>query len=127
VDRSKKAIHARRLRMREMAADGYTSRQIAAELGLSEEGCRTILRAESIDVPADRAVGITKRHDSNRIVDQMVLDAENLTADVRLIEFGDLAPERIGAWLDSLHQSAKSLRSFIQRLTQEQKKHGEAA
>lgn len=126
-DRSRKAVSARRDRMRAMAADGYTSIQIAADLGLSVEGCRTILRAEAIDVPADRAVGVTKRHDSNRIVDQMVLDAENLTADVNLIEFDELDADRIGGWLDSLTQAHKSLRTFVNRLTQEHKKHGQAA
>jgi hypothetical protein len=88
--------------MRAMAGEGYTSRQIAAELGLSEDGCRATLKHEGIHVPADKATRGTHRHDSNRIVDQIVADAENLTEGVNLIDFAELDRERIGEWADSL-------------------------
>lgn len=127
IDKSKTAIKQRRDRMREMAAEGRTSRQIAAAVGIAEEGCRVILREQGIDVPADRVVGKSKRHDANRIVEQMVMDAENLTSDVGLIEFSQLDRERLGEWVDSLIASKKSLEVFIRQLIKEKQKHVEAA
>lgn len=127
LDTTSRAVQARRDRLREMAEQGFTSRQIAAELGISEAGCKDIAKKESIDVHADRVTGKLHRHDSNRIVEHMVMDAENLTADVNLIEFSALDAERLGEWIDSLNASRKSLGAFIQRLIKEQQKHGQAA
>lgn len=127
VDTSRDAVKRRRERMREMAAEGYTSRQIAAELELSDTGCRVIMRDEGIDVPADKATKGSHRHDSNRIVERMVMDAENLTEGANLIEFADLDRERLAEWLRSLAQSRDKLGAFIRRLTKEQQRNGEAA
>jgi len=127
MDKTKAGVQQRREAMRRMAGDGYTSRQIAAALGLSEEGCRAALRDHGIAVPADAAVRGTQRHDSTRIVEHIVMDAENLTADVHLIDFSALDRAQIADWLDSLTQSRVKLGAFIKRLTQEQKQHGEAA
>ncbi len=126
-DRSKAASVKRIEEMRTMAAEGYTTRQIAAKLEVSEEGCHKILRREGVDVPADKAVGKSKRHDSDRIVEHMVMDAENLTADTNLIEFSGLDRERLGGWIDSLIASKKALDLFIRRLIKEQRKYGKAA
>lgn len=115
-DKSKAAVADRRDRMRAMAADGYTSRQIAADLRLSDEGCRRVLRAEGIDVPADAAIRNAHRHDSDRIVEHMVMDAENLTADVNLIDFEDLDPTKIEGWVTSLQASRRRLTAFLMRL-----------
>jgi DNA-binding NarL/FixJ family response regulator len=127
VDKSRKAIADRRDQMRKMAEKGYTSRQIAAALGLSEDGCRATMRELGIDISADRAVGKTKRHDSNRILTQIVMDAENLTEGVNLIDFADIDRSQIPDWLRSLQESRDKLGAFIRRLMKEQQKNGEAA
>lgn len=127
LDRSRDAIIDRRDRMRALAAAGHTSRQIAAEVGLSEQGCRATMRNEGIDVPADRVTGKLRRHDATRIIEQMVMDAENLTADVNLIDFSAVDRASVPRWLDSLIASQKSLAAFIRRLKQETDTHGEAA
>lgn len=127
VDKSRDGVQARRDQMRAMAAEGYTSRQIAAELGLSEEGCRATLRKENIDVPADLVAKGTRKHDSTRILEHIVMDAENLTADVHLIDFSALDGAQIAGWLASLNASRDKLGAFIRRLMKEQQKHGEAA
>jgi hypothetical protein len=124
---SPQAVRDRRARMRTMAADGYTSIQIADELGLNVQATRAALRQEAIEVPGDRATSHSKRHDSTRIVEHIVMDADNLTADVNLIEFSSLEPDRLGEWVDSLIASKRALDAFIKRLIKEQQKHGEAA
>lgn len=125
-DRSRDGVIKRRSRMREMAAEGYSSRQMASVLGLTFDGCRDILLKEGIDVPADRAVGKTKRHDSNRIVETIVADAENLTEGMQLIEFAMLDRDRLPDWLQSLQASRDKLGVLIRRLTKEQQ-NGQAA
>jgi DNA-binding CsgD family transcriptional regulator len=89
-DKSKAAVAKRRDQMRTMAADGYSVPQIAERLDIDERTCRGWIIKDGIDVPADRAVGRTKRHDSNRIVEQIVMDAANLTEGVNLVEFSSL-------------------------------------
>lgn len=127
LDKTKAGVLQRREQMREMAESGHTSRQIASALGVGEEVLRRTLRAEGIDVHADRAVGRIHKHDANRIVDRIVMDAENLTEGVNLIEFEDLDRERLAEWLGSLSASRDKLSSFIRRLMKEKEKHGEAA
>lgn len=125
-DKSRAAIAERRERMRSMAAEGYTSRQIAGAIGLTDESCRIALKKEGIDVPADKVTRGHHHHDSNRIVERMVMDAEHLTADESLIVFTDLDRAQLQVWIDSLCASQKALGSFIRRL-KEQQKRGEAA
>lgn len=127
LDKSREAVRQRRERMRVLAAEGYTSLQIASDLGIGIEGCRATLRSEGIDVPADKVTHHSRRHDANRIVSQTVMDAEHLTADVNLVDFSELDPTQIGGWLESLNASRRALGAFIRRLEEEHKKHGEAA
>jgi hypothetical protein len=124
--KSRVAVQQRRDQMRTMAASGYSSAQIAAALGLSDVGCRVTLKREGIEVPGDATKGL-HRHDSTRIVQHIVMDAENLTADVNLVVFADLDSAQFGVWIDSLRASRKQLDSFIQRLLKEQQKHVSAA
>lgn len=127
LDRSRQATDQRREQMRELAAQGQSSRQIAATVGLSEAGCRNTLREQGIEVPADRVLGKLRRHKASRIVESMVMDAENLTADVELIVFEELDPTRLAEWVRSLTASRNKLGEFIRRLMKEKQKHGEAA
>lgn len=127
VERTGAARQARQDQMRTMAADGHSSRQIASAVGLNEEGCRATLRKLGIDVPADRVLGKAKRHQADRILDTIVMDADNLTNEVTLIVFADLEPSRLGGWLQSLKASRDKLGELIRRLMKEQQKHGQAA
>jgi len=120
VDRSQSAVARRRKDIADMAQRGYTTHQIASAIGLTYDATSRIAKTEGIVVHADRVVGSAKRHDSTRIVETMVMDAENLTGDVNLIDFGALPQESLARWIDSLEASHKSLASFIRRLKKEQ-------
>lgn len=126
-DQTRAAVAARRTQIREMAEGGYSGPQIAQAVGLSLDGTRAIAKHEGIDIPADRVVGKIKRHDSNRIVEQIVADAENLIEGLALIDFAELDRTQITGWLKSLQGSRNNLGGFIRRLMKEQQKHGEAA
>jgi transposase-like protein len=126
IDYSRSGVKARHARMRELAATGHTSRQIAAELGLSEEGCRGVLRKLRIVVLGDAVTRGLHHHDSNRIMARIVADAEDLAAGADLIDFRTLDRAQFAEWVDTLRQARTTLSTFIKRLTQEQL-HGEAA
>jgi len=126
-DQSREAIEARRARIREMAAGQYTSQQIADAVGLTDIHVREVARRFGIDISADRAMGKMFRHDANRIVSRIVLDAENLLEGLGLIEYRDLERAQIPAWLTSLKKCREQLSTFIRRLGEEQSHNGEAA
>jgi hypothetical protein len=123
ADKSREAVAARRNSIREMAERGFTSHQIASSLGIGRDAVTIIAKSEGITLHADRVVGGVKRHDSTRILENMVMDAEHLTADVGLIDFSDLDPSRMADWLRSLKTSRDKLGEFIRVLMKEQQKH----
>lgn len=127
MDRSRAAIKRRRQDIADMAGRGFSTIQIAAEIGMDESTVSKVAKAESIVIHADRLVAGRKRHDANRVVEQTVMDAENLTAGVELVAFDELDPAKLGAWIDSLKQSQRALGEFIKRLIKEHSKHGQAA
>jgi ParB-like chromosome segregation protein Spo0J len=119
LDRTPAARADRETTMRQMAEAGYTSRQIAAKVGFGEPHCRRTLRRLGIEVPADRAVAKTKRHDSTRIIERIVLDAENVTECFDLMDFREIDRARIPEWLESLNASRDKLAALIRRLGKE--------
>jgi DNA-binding CsgD family transcriptional regulator len=125
VDRSPEAVARRIATIRTMAAEGYTSRQICAAVRLGIETVHNISKRESIDIPADRVVGKTQRHNANRIVGRIVMDAETLTDGVELVNFMELDPAQIPDWLRALKAARDNLGVFIRRLMQEQQSHVE--
>lgn len=127
IDNSRDGVSARRERMREMAAEGNRSDQIADAVGISAQACRAIMRREGIDVPADRVTGRMRLIDSNRVLQAMVDTADGLTADVGLITFSELDTERLDDWLQSLVRSRRALSAFITRLSKEVGSDVEAA
>lgn len=116
LDKTRAGVKERREQMQAMATEGHSSRQIAAALGISEEGCRATMRQAGIDVPADRVMRNTRRVDANRILEHIVSDAENLTEGAQLIDYAAVDPDRLGEWIDSLVASHKKLASFIRQL-----------
>jgi hypothetical protein len=115
-DKSQKAVRARLVRIRKLAADGATSDGIARAVGLSTASVRAIVKREGIDVPADRSLAYVKRPTSRRIVEGMLAQAESLTADVELINLDDLPLDQFGLWLSGFRGAAAALNHFIRKL-----------
>lgn len=103
-----------------MAARGFTTRQIAATLDITEPRIAEIAKAEGIVIHADRVMGKTKRIDPNRVIEQMAFQAASITADVDLIDFAAIDRARLPEWLSSLKSSRDQLGAFIRRLMKEQ-------
>lgn len=109
-------------RVTEMAERGYTSPQIAREVGMTEEGLRAGARREGIDIRADRIVGNARRLDMRRVISQTVadLDAMAVTTGSLITTDGILAArievEEIQEWVDSLNQSLAALRKATNQI-----------
>lgn len=110
------ASAARSAKVRQMAAEGHTTRQIATAVNLSESGVKYICDRDGIDVPADVVASRTRRLDSNRIVEQTVIGLEGETQGLDLIDFDDLDPDRIADWVTSLTNSLRLLNRFSKQL-----------
>lgn len=111
----------RREQIRDLAASGHDSAQIAAAVGIAQASCRNILRQEGIDCPGDRAHGRARKHDPARILQQIVMDAENLLIGDDLIDYTQLriSPARLAEWIAALDAARDALGSFIRKLRKE--------
>ncbi len=99
---------------REMAAEGYTSRQIGEAIGVKNMG--DFKARHGVVVPADDVVGKTRLHDSNRIVSETVHELAGTVMALALVEFDRLDPGQIAGWADSLSDSLRSLNRFNKQL-----------
>lgn len=123
--KSRSNVERRHERIKEMAAEGYSVSQIAADVKLSEQSVRNWGKSAGIDFIANRVMGKPQRHDPNRIVSTIVMDAQHLTGEVDLIDFAALGRSQLPEWIASLNESKRALASFIRRL--EKESHGKAA
>lgn len=119
-DKSHAAVVERENAVRRMAAEGHTSAQIAAVLGLSYEGVRGIANRIGVVIPADVVVGgRRKKHDPNRIVTTIVHDLEGARIAIGLIDFTDLDRGEIQTWINSLAESIKAIQALKTALAKE--------
>lgn len=100
----------------DLAAQGYSSRQMPAKVGVTEETVRQIARDYGIEIPADKAVGRARRHDSHRIATETVATLEGLAIGVDLINYDDIDPRDARQWADSLTNSLRALNRFAKQI-----------
>lgn len=117
--KSKAAVEARVAKAKEMAAEGYTSRQIAKAIGITVETMPDFRKRHGIEVPADAVIGTTARHDANRVVEQLVLAVAIPDTAIDLIDPSALDHDRIDEWVSSLSDSIRSLTTLRNLLKKE--------
>jgi len=91
------------------------------KVGVAEERIREIARAYNIEIPADKVMGKTRRHDSNRIARETVNALEGLAMGADLIDYADIDQGEAAHWATSLDESLKVLNRFrkqIKEMTQ---------
>jgi hypothetical protein len=116
-DRSGEASVRRREIIREMAAAGYTSRQISDRIGTRDDRVRQIAREMATPIHADEALGRNHRRiDSNRIVRETVHALEGLVMGVELVTIDDLDPSEIKGWAVSLTDSIRVLNRLVKQM-----------
>ena len=114
--KSRAGVDARVTKARQMAEEGYTSRQIAAAIGIGVESMPEFRGRHGIEVPADKAVGRPRRHDSTRILNETVTTLEAVVMGLDLIEVTDLDQHEVEHWAASLTNSIRSLNRFTTKL-----------
>ncbi len=92
-----------------LASMGYSTRQIAPQLGIGEPAVYEIQKDYQIDIPADKYVKGRRRVDTNRIISQTVSALEGLTYGLELINPDDIDQGQAQTWLDSLTESIQAL------------------
>lgn len=107
----------------DLAAQGYSSRQMPARVGVTEESVRQIARDYDIEIPADKAIRKTRRLDHFRIAERTVQALEGLATGLELLDYEALEVDRTEAWhwATSLNDSLKALNRFrnqIKEMTQ---------
>lgn len=99
-----------------LADKGNASSQIARIVGVSEEWVRQTARDHSIEIPADKAVGKTRRIDSVRVVREAVSTLEGLLITLPLVDVASLDPREASEWTASLDQSIRALYRFNKKI-----------
>lgn len=103
-------------RIAELAARGYSSRQIAPKLGLSEQYVRRLISEYDIDIPADKSVRNTRRINSTQVVVNTATALEGLVAGIDLIDYDAIDVQEVRQWATSLTDSLKELRRFVKQI-----------
>src|SRR5688500_1372219 len=112
----RKTVVQRLAQIRELAAQAYTSRQIAERIGVRGDYVRELARDNGIEIKADAVVGRTRRIDSNRIVNEGVAALEGVAFSLRLVEFEQLDRSQVEWWAESLGQSLRPLNQLVKQL-----------
>lgn len=118
-DRSGDASLRRRAAVRRLAAEGYTSKQIAEKVGRRDDVVRQVAREMGVEIPADKAIGRSGRAiDPNRVVRETVHAMEGLAMGLGLIIDDLSGVDRVeaAAWGKSLRESSRFVTRLIKGL-----------
>ena len=97
----------------DLAQQGYSSRQMPAKVGITEQAIKLIARDFDIDIHADRVIGKSRRIDSNRVLSNVAETVETAAYSLQQIDPLDLDQEAAQEWVDSLTESIKALRKAL--------------
>lgn len=92
-----------------LAELGYSSRQIAPQIGIGQEALAAIARDYKITIRADRHIAGTRIADTSRIIEKAISALEGISLGFELIDPESIDPERAQTWADSLTKSIAAL------------------
>lgn len=100
-----------------LAIQGYASRQMLDQVGVTEERIRKLARQHNIEIPGDKALGKTRRDfDSDRIVSEIVEGLGGTQMAIGFIDYTKLDKEKAALWAASLKKSITVLTTLHKRL-----------
>lgn len=106
-------------KIREMASQGYSSRQMEGPLSTSDGTIRKIARAHGIEIPADRVTARTKRIDPERVMQEAITTLQGVEYGLGLLSQADydaFTPEQVRAWLGALSTPYRAIRGLMKEL-----------
>lgn len=124
TDRSKAAQQWRLRTIRERAAAGATSRQIADEVGVSAQRVRELARAEGIDIPSDAVARQTMRLDHTQIVRGAVEDTYGIGHLLDRVDWSQVDLTDAEHWIDSLTEAIRTLTALRRAVSKERQNRG---
>lgn len=106
--------------IRNLAEQGYSSRQMPERVGVSEESIRQIARDFDIEIPADKVVAGTRRTNHTEVMENFVTKVENTVSafqyiDLNEVEFNGQADD----WVASLAASISTLTRIKKQIAKE--------
>lgn len=99
-----------------LAAEGYTSRQIASKIGVTGETVRAIVRDFEVEIPADKFTVNARHINSTRIARETVFAIQGAATGLDLIEYGDIDTSEVAEWATSLTESMREINRFVKKI-----------
>ena len=103
-------------RIADLANQGYTSHQIAREVGMTRDGVAAGAKKYNIVFPADQIVGKTKRIDPTDVLERIVASLEADVSALELVRFEDIAPDHASELLERLAEPMRALNRMKKQL-----------
>lgn len=119
-DPHKERTAARVTKARKMAAEGYTSRQIAETIGIDPGGMGEFKKRHGIEVPADAALGRPRHIDADRVVREAASTLEGVAMGLDLISPAAVDPDAIPALAESMKKSLQQITRFYRAMKDQQ-------
>ncbi len=106
------------LMLPDLARAGLSSRQMTEWFGISEEQIRAVACEEGIEIPADEAIGGTRRLNGARIVRETVSTLEGLATAMELVAWDALVPtdQELVEYLERLEPALRTLNRCREQL-----------
>lgn len=123
-DKTREGIAAKWAKVIDLAAGGYSSKQIATAVGMDDKTLRFQARKRGITFPADTAAGIgpsMRNIDPNRVVAETVTTVDGAVFGLSLVDIDVTALDReqLDGWVSSLSESLRSLTTLKNNLKKE--------
>lgn len=97
-----------------LAREGYSSRQMASQVGYARDSqVRELAKEFGIDIPADRVIGKSRRVNSNRVLSGVTESLSAAAYSLQQIDPLDLDQDQAQEWVDSLTESLSAIRKAL--------------
>jgi len=117
ADGSNEAKQARIRIATALAAQGCSSRQIETHLGITHERCRRLITDAGIVVSADKIVGKSTKHDSNRLLVETATGLDGHVTTLSLVDKTALDPDTLPATVASIRKSITAINQKLKEIT----------
>lgn len=100
----------------QLAAEGYTSRQIASKMGLHPDTIGRIARDFDVEIPADKFTVNARHINSTRIARETVFAIQGAATGLDLIDYDDIDVSEVAEWATSLTESMREINRFVKKI-----------
>jgi len=106
-------------RIAALAAEGYTSKQIASETGKHLDWVRKLARTRGITIPADIVTSRSHNLDAERMMTGAVEYTAAVADSLKMIDPNDLDPDDLTEWVKAIEKSARSILTTTRQMKEQ--------